>query len=111
MRLRDRIADWLTGGALSAAIKDAAWWRDHMVDEIYGPMVDEKNRELIRLKRNNLSLHGTVEKLTTCGAVILGREIEAKHALSTISAMETPGGNATVRRMARTANKALEGTA
>jgi len=33
---------------------------------------------------------------------------EYKYTLQKIAAMETKGGNATVRRMARTANKALE---
>ena len=75
MTLRERIADWISGGALTLARSDCLWWRDYMVGVIYGPMVDEKNRQIIDLQSR----------------------------LDRIAAQETPGANATVRRMARIA--------
>ena len=75
MTLRKRIADWISGGALSLAKSNVLWWSDHMVGEIYGPMIDEKNRQIIDLQAR----------------------------VNRIAAQETPGANATVRRMARIA--------
>lgn len=115
MRLRDRLAnawlgfiDLISGGALTRAINDAIWWRDHMVGEIYGPMVDAKNDELIRGAKNQRALHDALEKAVSCGAEILGREITVKQALSRIAAMETPNCANIGKRMAQVARGALE---
>ena len=75
MTLRERIADWISGGALARARSEVLWWRDHMVGEIYEPMVDGKNWQIIDLQDR----------------------------LDRIAAQETPNANATVRRMARIA--------
>jgi hypothetical protein len=50
MKLTHRIADWLTGREFSHAKRDVVWWRDHMVDEVYGPLLDDRNREVIELQ-------------------------------------------------------------
>lgn len=63
MTLRERIADWLTGGELTRVRQSAHIWA--------------------------------------------ALNMEKAKALSQIEAMETPGANATVRRMARTAREAL----
>lgn len=97
------LADLVSGGELSLHRSNAEWWRDHMVGEVYGQMVDEKNLELVRLHKSNKSLHDNIEKLMTCGAEILGREIEANQRLSRIAALETSHANATVRKMAKIA--------
>ena len=107
MTLREKLADLISGGALTRARADVAWWRDHMIGEFYGPMVDEKNAEIIRIQKNNALLHDNIEKCVSAGAEIYGREVEAKDALRTIAAMETPSANATVKRMAKTAREAL----
>lgn len=64
MNLRERIADWLTGGALTRARSFCDMWSEF--------------------------------------------NTEKGEALRHIAAMETPGANATVRRMARVAREALE---
>ena len=79
-----------------------------MVGEIYGPMVEDKNEELIRIKKNNKTFHDNIEKLTHAGAEVLSRELAAKDALRAIAEMETPNANATVRRMAKTAREASQ---
>jgi hypothetical protein len=78
MTLRERIADWISGGALTAMDNARKNWIEsyHFVD-----------RKLIGqykiMSKLNVSLHR-------------------------IAACETPGANATVRRMARIAREALE---
>lgn len=108
MTLRERLADWISRGALTRARADAAWWRDHMIGEVYGPMVDEKNAEIIRIEKNNALLHANIEKCVSVGAEIYGREVDAKDALRTIAAMETPGAAPAAKRMAKVARGALE---
>jgi len=92
MRLRDRIADWLTGGELRRLMCGAS----SLVD-IVSVQRDAWMRTAIQERID----------LTTRHNAIIGRH-QARTALHAIAAMETPGANATVRRMARTANKALE---
>lgn len=64
MTLRERIADWISGGALSRAVYD--------------------NLYLVELASNR------------------------RDALNEIAAMETPGANGTVKRMAKRAREALK---
>jgi len=70
MTFRERIADWLTGGAYSRLVE-----------------VDD----------------GRMEALADACVVINSME----DALTEIAASETPGANATVKRMARIAREAL----
>jgi hypothetical protein len=97
------LADMISGGELTSQRNNVEWWRDHMIGEVYGPMVDDKNMELIHLHKSNKSLHDSIEKLMACGAEILGREIVANQRLTRIAALETPYANATVRKMAKIA--------
>lgn len=99
MTFREKLADWISGGALSLARSDVEWWRDQMVSK--------KNRDIMRLQRDCRSLHDSIEKAVTAGAEIHGRNEDARLALRAIIAMETPSANATVRRMARRAREAL----
>lgn len=71
MTFREKLADWISGGALSRARDDAEW---------------------LERKRSQWAT----------------RAIVSQDALSCIAAMETPGANATVRRMAKTAREALQ---
>ena len=82
MTLRERIADWISGGALSRARADV-------------------DRHFESHKENVLSLCRSIE------AVRYQRN-HYSNALSRIAAMETPSANATVRRMAAAAREALE---
>jgi len=108
MNWRTRLADWISGGEITKAREKTAWWRDHMVGEIYGPMVDEKNGEIIRIQQNNRALHDNIEKLVTSGAEIFGEVLTLKERMNEIAAMETPSANATVRKMASKARGALQ---
>lgn len=78
MNLRERLADWISGGALSYNINEReTWlnnWRFQVEDNLYWMELASKRRD----------------------------------ALNAIAAMETPGANATVKRMARAAREALE---
>ena len=70
MTLREKIADWISGGALSRARRS----RDIACDN------------MLHYQKISMTFINT---------------------LDTISKMETPSANATVRRMARTAREAL----
>jgi hypothetical protein len=78
MTLRERIADWISGGALSL--------REVLVD----------GWELVY--RIETDAHRRAEEKA--------RLLQAK--LDRIAACETPGANATVRRMARIAREGME---
>lgn len=78
MTIREAMADWLTGGALTEARLRADLWRG-------------RNDRL--LSNFRLSVADTHQMMD---------------ALQAIAAMETPGANATVRRMAARARKAME---
>ena len=78
MTLRERIADWISGGAFSRAVHDKLYW-SHLAsrrrdDKIYWVEMASYRRE----------------------------------ALNEIAAMETPGANGTVKRMAKRAREALK---
>ena len=70
MTFREKLADMISGWALTRALDDAEW-------------LDRKRGQWASLA------------------------IENHEALRRIAAMETPGANATVRRMAKTAREAL----
>lgn len=82
MNLRERLADWISGGAVARAMACR-------IDSL---------KTIMRMERNR--------------ADELKREVAAwncrEHALRAIAAMETPRANATVRRMAAKAREALE---
>jgi hypothetical protein len=75
MTPRERLADWISCGALTRARKEGRDFYDALAPAV---------------------LHH------------FEKSIEAREALREIAAMETPGANATVRRMARTAREALK---
>ena len=85
MTFREKLADWISGGALSRAIAT----RDKALDRY----------EAAANKRLE-----TADKY----AWAANRMIALRDTLEDIAAMETPSANATVRRMARTAREALE---
>lgn len=72
MTWRERLADWISGGAVTRAKKN----KFDDVQLIVGSLVVQRNK--------------------------------CKSTLERIAAMETPGANATVKRMARLAREALE---
>ena len=78
MTFREKLADWISGGALSRAYVAVKQWNEAWEREF-----DD---------------HTTTER----------RAVEQNIALHRIAAMETPGANATVRRMAKTAREALQ---
>lgn len=78
MTLRERIADWISGGALRREIACAADWEAAFIME-----ADE-------------------HRLTW------ERAIKRRDQLARIAACQTPGANATVSRMAKIAREATE---
>lgn len=82
MNMRERIADWISRGAVSRA------HNDH-IDSLKTIMRMERSREA-ELKREAAAWN------------------RRAHALMTIAACETPSANATVRRMANIAREALK---
>lgn len=86
MTLRERIADWISGGAL-----------------IYA-------RETIKLERSQRQYRYSAEFIPL---LVLAEGAEARAAameesLRAIAALETPHANATVRKMARIAREAVK---
>jgi len=81
MTIRNRTADWISGGALTEARNDAA----HAIFE-----------------RQELARECRILRIQSDQAAIRGA------ALRRIAAMETPGANATVKRMAQAAREALK---
>lgn len=76
MTFREKLADWISGGALSRAYVAAKQWK-----ESWGREFDDHTKTGLKVVEQNI-------------------------ALRRIAAMETPGANATVRRMAETAREA-----
>jgi hypothetical protein len=90
MKLTHRIADWLTGGKFSARqISIEAWMQ----------IAQEMEQE-----RNDAQNHILAEAGWRDRACDVADElVRAQASLDRIAAMETPGANATVKRMARVA--------
>lgn len=82
MTILERIADWISGGALTRAERERI---DALVT-------------INRMARNQ-------EAQWDAERAVWHR---MRHAIRSIAACETPGANATVRRMARIAREALE---
>ena len=85
MNWRERLADWISGGAVSNLRDELLWmkdWRDFWADQ-YQSSLDRTDA----ISRSNNRMDD---------------------ALRAIAAMETPGANGTVKRMARAAREALE---
>lgn len=85
MTLRERLADWLTCGALTRGrywISVSQRAIDHMRDD-----VDRADLSHAEACRDLLAAHDTLRRIAAC---------------------ETTGANATVRRMAKMAREALE---
>lgn len=86
MTFRERIADWISGGALSRCLQWADLCQaetDRARAEMHGALLDIRAAEK-RASRNH-------------------------NALMLIAAEEKPTSNATVKRMARIARQAMEG--
>lgn len=79
MTLREKIADWISGGALSDAIYGRKYWQDAC------------------RKWSNQFVDRHVQSA------------EYREALNKIIAEETPRANATVRRMVKIAKEAVDG--
>ena len=96
MTSRERIADWLTGGALTRARDDRDRAEKHMTDGYYG-----------------LRAAKTFSDKKASEYLAWGNERHAdwlltQVALRAIIANDTPNANATVKRMVRIAKEALE---
>lgn len=85
MTLRERIADWIGGGALTRAKHGMRQWR---VD-VYGYM-------------DKLDFYEAQAREQSHRAYLM------QERLNRIAACETPNANGTVRRMARIAREAME---
>lgn len=92
MTLRERLADWLTGGALTRA-RDGFWEQKRLVIQY------RAESEFYR------RMHDRAAMASNKAGVPL---MAAKDTLRRIAACETPGANATVRRMAKMAREAVE---
>ncbi len=93
MTIRERIADWLTGGALTRARGDVDYVLDRLSQEKAKARRAEDGCAILEYDNRN-------------GWANSDRFSEA---LRTIAACETPKANATVKRMARIARQTLEG--
>jgi len=92
MTLRERLADWLTGGALTKARQDPC---------MYSQDLHLLRRDLLTAKRDSdRNLDRLIQSQQQANAM--------RDTLRRIAACETPGANATVRRMAKMAREAVE---
>ena len=87
MTLREKLADWISGGALTRARLSAAFDKAH-------------HEEMIRIYR------GAARDANIDFTAMSGFAKKLKSALNRIAAMETPKANATVKRMAKIAREA-----
>lgn len=92
MTLRERLADWLTGGALTRARRDASLYSQEMYRsnrdfDAARNSADSRLSELIQSQQQANAMRDTLRRIAAC---------------------ETPGANATVRRMAKMAREAVE---
>jgi hypothetical protein len=77
MNLRERLADWISGGALTRAVDDGSFWEE------------------------------TWAKEHAAHTATIAKHAKLTWAINRIAAMETHKANATVKRMAKTAREAL----
>lgn len=92
MTLRERLADWLTGGALTRARRDASLYSQEMYRsnrdfDAARNSADSNLDRLIQSQQQANAMRDTLRRIADC---------------------ETPRANATVRRMAKMAREALE---
>lgn len=92
MTLRERLADWLTGGALTEARAE------HPMN--VAAMYDLR----VRIAAERRRADGNMSELILSQQ----RYMATRDILRRIAACETPGANATVRRMAKMAREAVE---
>lgn len=93
MTLRERLADWITGGALTMARKEAVIGTEW-----------QKIAYEAKIKR----IEDDFDRANKNYAKTEWRLLVVENALRRIAACETPGANATVRRMAKMAREAGE---
>lgn len=93
MTLRERLADWITGGALTRARKEAAIGTEWQKIAYEAQIKRIEDREF-RADQEHAETYA--------------RLLAAHDTLRRIAACETPGANATVRRMAKMAREAVE---
>lgn len=96
MNMRERIADWISGGAVMRAKDAEAFANEHMSLGYYG-LKDAMNRMESKysiLEYDNRNGWANSDRFQA--------------ALTAIAACETPSANATVRRMANIAREALK---
>jgi len=99
MTLRERIADWISGGLMSRMYLQTK----QSLQEA------ERCRKLVGIKDQtiaNQKIHIAEEADYTKRLFCICRD--RANALHQIAAMETPNANATVKRMARTAREAVK---
>lgn len=113
MTIRNRIADWISGGTISKQDADIASitnkWRvcvERMENlefnsQMAVDQVEEDEAHAI-FERQELARECRILRIQSDQAAIRGA------ALRRIAAMETPGANATVKRMAQAAREALK---
>lgn len=92
MNLRERIADWISGGALTRAVKSAKAFDDDGAKWFDIAIAAQARAEKWQREAND----------GWCAAAL------RMLALQDITACETPKANATVKRMARIAREAME---
>ena len=92
MTLRERIADWISGGALTRAVKSAKAFEDDGA-KWFDIAINAQDRADKWQRESN-------EGWTTATTRLI--------ALQSIIAQEKPTSNATVKRMARIAREAME---
>jgi hypothetical protein len=95
MTYRERLADLLTGGALTRAREDAARAEEHTLNGYYG------------LRTAHADLERRNANLLKWGNERHADWLKASDALRAIIAQERPTSNATVKRCARIAREAL----
>ena len=96
MNLRERIADWISGGALTRAKADNAMW--------FEASAQLGAKFLLAGEAHEVELHQCQDLWFDACTDVDG----LTEALRSIIAQEKPTSNATVRRMARIAREALE---
>lgn len=87
MNLRERIADWISGGALTRAVKSAKAFEDDGAKWFDIAIYEQKRANKWQRESNDGWCAATLRML----------------ALQDITACETPKANATVKRIAREA--------
>lgn len=95
MTLHKRIADWISGGELSHC--KAGWDRTFAILHEAKLMNDGLLEQVNAMTEIREQQQGLIDSMAALEA-----------AMNRIAACETPGANATVRRMARIAREALE---